>query len=496
MSFIDQMQTEFNLTSTLNGAVTHSTSGDACLDFFAVSGGMRYRSRYKQIALFEKAYIENSELAMKLLFHLRDIRQGMGERELFRNLLKHVAKVWPESAKKNARFIAEYGRWDDILCLMGTPSQGEAVLVIKEQLEKDLKSLSLRKSGHKDAPISLLAKWLPSVNASSKHTCAMGRRLAKALQMDEKSYRKMLSDLRANICLTERYLTKKQPERIRYESVPAGAMFKYRVAFAKQDGKRFSDFLNDVENHAKKMHADTLFPYEILRPYFQGSSKVRGEEALDALWNSMSHKVGNMNALSVIDTSGSMYCGRSGTVLPALISQAMGIYCAERCKGLFHNLFITFSSRPAFIEIKGETLADKLSCVLDAPCGYSTDLERVFSLILKAAVKAKAPQDELPEVLYIFSDMEFDQAVSRPDETIYENARRRFEKAGYHLPAVVFHNVNSWQMQTPVQAHTKGAALTSGASVHSLKKKFDGNVTPMSHMLRVLMSKRYEVIHA
>ncbi|MBQ3168401.1 MAG: DUF2828 family protein, partial [Clostridia bacterium] len=135
-------------------------------------------------------------------------------------------------------------------------------------------------------------------------------------------------------------------------------------------------------------------------------------------------------------------------------------------------------------------------CLQCSPWDGSTDLERVFDLILLSAVKAKAPQNELPEVLYIFSDMEFNQAIVRPDETIYENARMKFEAAGYHLPAVVFHNVNSWQMQTPVQAHTKGAALTSGASVHSLKEKFDGNVTPMSHMLRVLMSKRYEVIHA
>lgn len=499
MSFIEQMKTEFNLTSTLNGAVTHGTSGDACLDFFAVSGGMRYRRKRDQIRLFEKAYIETPDLAMKLLFHIRDIRQGMGERQLFRTLLRHVAKVWPESAKKNVHYIAEYGRWDDVMCLFNTPAEEEAVSVIKEQLEKDLESLRLRENGQKDAPISLLAKWLPSVNASSKKTCAMGKRLSEALSLDEKSYRRMLSSLRANICLTERYLTRKATEKINYEAVPAGAMLKYRCAFEKHDGERFDAYLQDVGNLDKQMHADTLFPYEILRPFFKCgwvTNKAKGQKTLEMLWDSMRFEVGSVNALSVIDTSGSMYWAGNGAVTPALISQAMGIYCAERCRGLFHNMFITFNTTPTLMEIKGSTLSDKLRYLSNAPWGGSTNLERVFSLILKSAVEANAAQDELPEVLYIFSDMEFNQAIEKPDKTIFENARMKFEAAGYHLPAVVFHNVNSWHMQTPVQAHTKGAALTSGASVHSLKEKFDGNVTPMSHMLRVLNGKRYEVIHA
>ena len=147
MSYIDQMKTEFNLTQTLNGAVTHATSGDACLDLFAVAGGMRYRKKQDQIRLFDRAYIENPELAMKLLFHLRDIRGGMGERTLFRTLLRHVASVWPESARKNVRYITEYGRWDDVLCLMDTPAQEEAIRVIRDQLAKDMESLRRREAG-------------------------------------------------------------------------------------------------------------------------------------------------------------------------------------------------------------------------------------------------------------------------------------------------------------------------------------------------------------
>ena len=82
------------------------------------------------------------------------------------------------------------------------------------------------------------------------------------------------------------------------------------------------------------------------------------------------------------------------------------------------------------------------------------------------------------------------------DKTVYENARELFEAYGYQMPAVVFHNVNSWQMQTPVTAKTRGTALSSGASTPTLSHKFDGNITPMDHMLRVLNSERYEMIHA
>lgn len=496
MSYLEQLKTEANYTHTLNGAKTHGSTGDACLDFFAVAGGMRYRKAADQIRLFDRAYIETPDLAMKLLFHLRDIRQGMGERKLFRTLLRHVACRWPESARKNVQYITEYGRWDDLLCLLDTPSQDEAVRVIRKQLDEDLLALERRIAGEKDAHISLLAKWLPSCNTSSKRTRMLGRKLCKSLDMDERAYRKTLTALRAQICLTECYLTRRRADKVQYKAVPAGAMLKYRSAFRRHDAMRFHAYLQDVNAGKAAMHADTLFPYEICRPFFMNYKfQCNDPETLDALWNSMSHQVGNQNALSVIDTSGSMYCGY-GAVKPALISQAMGIYCAERCTGLFHNVFITFESTPHLLELHGENLRDKLIYLSTTPWGGSTNLEAVFDLILRTAVNAHAKQEEMPDVLYIFSDMEFNIAVRDPHATVYENARRNFEQHGYTLPAVVFHNVNSWQMQTPVTAHTRGAALTSGASVNALKESFDGNVTPMSHMLRVLNSQRYAVITA
>ena len=499
MSYLENLRTQADMTRTLNGALTHGSSGDACLDFFAVAGGMRYRSPEDQIRLFDRAYIETPDLAMKLLFHLRDIRGGMGERKLFRTLLRHVARTWSGSAVKNAEYIAEFGRWDDLLCLLGTPAEKAAVRVIRDQLDRDREALARREAGEEDAHISLLAKWLPSDNTSSSATRKTAQHLIGALGMDAREYRRLVTSLRARIGLAERLMTGKRPERINYEAVPSQAMLRYRCAFDRQDGERFAGYLADVAHGTRKIHTETLFPYEVLRPFFRrgcfGREDPSGMETLEQLWNRLPGTVGNANAISVVDTSGSMYSG-CGPLTPALISQAMGLYCAERCRGLFHNAIITFESRPHLVKIHGRTLRDKLRYISTLPWGGSTNLEAVFDLILDTAVQADAMQSELPSVIYIFSDMEFNFCMKNADQTVYANARERFEAAGYEMPAVVFHNVNSWQMQVPVTADTRGTALSSGAGIHTMEEKFDGNMTPMKHMLRVLNGRRYAMIRA
>lgn len=72
---------------------------------------------------------------------------------------------------------------------------------MKKQLDQDINCLM---NGGKD--ISLLAKWLPSVNTSNKDKVRLGRKLAKAFDMSEKEYRKTLSALRKEIDIIENYL--------------------------------------------------------------------------------------------------------------------------------------------------------------------------------------------------------------------------------------------------------------------------------------------------
>jgi hypothetical protein len=157
---------------------------------------------------------------------------------------------------------------------------------------------------------------------------------------------------------------------------------------------------------------------------------------------------------------------------------------------------ITFSEVPKLVRIHGWNLQEKLDYMRRAEWGMSTNMEAVFDLLLDTAIRTNARQEEMPSAIYIISDMEFNCAVRDPHKTVYDNARERFAEYGYELPAVIFQNVNSWQMNAPVRANTRGAALCSGAGTASFKHKFDGNVTPMSHMLRVLMSDRYKEVHA
>ena len=503
--YLKALRNEANLKRTLNGAVTHATTGEANLDLFSVAGGMRYRKPMDQIHLMDRAYIENPELAMKLLFYIRDIRGGMGERRTFRSLLRHVAQAWPESAIKNVRHIPEYGRFDDLFCLMGTRAEKEVIRVVKEQLEADLAALERRNGGDMDAHISLLAKWMPSSNTSSEKTRRCAQKLMQYLEMDPKTYRKTLSRLRAATSVTERKLSAGKVARTTYRAVPGGAMLKYRNAFLKKDRERYLRYLDDVTGKRDTIHSKTLFPYEIIRPIIgddcwepiRMSSDDLQLKVLEALWKALPSADDTPNALCVVDTSGSMYWKmHPEAVTPALISQALGLYYAERCVGAFHNCFITFESTPHLMEVKGNNLADKLRYIQSAPWGGSTNLEAVFDLILRTAVSRGIPQEEMPSVLYIISDMEFNAAFRNPGMTLFDNACESFRYSGYELPAIVFINVNSWQMQAPVKAHTKGAALASGAGVSTFQHKFDGNVTPMSHMLRVLNGARYARIHA
>ena len=499
MSYLENLKQNASQARTLNGAKTWSTTGDACLDLFAVAGGMRHRREQDLKDLFNRAYIENPDLAMKLLFYIRDIRGGLGEREMFRTLIRHVAKTWPASAKHNAVHIPTYGRYDDLLCLMGTSSQKEVIRLIGDQLAEDEKALQRRSEGETGAHISLLAKWLPSVNTSSARTRGRARILVKALGMNEAEYRKRISRLRSNIGLTERYLTAGKTEKIRYEAVPASAMIKYRAAFEKKDADRFGTYLAEAACHESTIHSGSLYPYEITRPFFHNHGfypNAAGRDVLDLLWENLPGTVKDQNAICIVDTSGSMFSNRPNTPMPALIALSLGLYYAQHAQGVFHNLFMTFSDCPRLVEVKGKTLWEKLMYMSRADWGCSTNLEAVFNLLLDTAVRAGAPQEDMPSTLYIISDMEFNRCVADPDQTVYENARKQFEEKGYRIPAVVFHNVNSWRMQAPVRAKTKGVALTSGAGTASFSQKFDGNITPQDHMLRVLGSDRYKPIRA
>ncbi len=495
---LQYLKQESNKTFTENGAVTLKTTLSDCLDLFATVGAIRRESDEEIIARFMRAFTEDKDIAMKLLFFARDIRGGLGERKVFRVCLGWLAANAPETVRKNLSYIAEYGRFDDLFVLFGTQLEKDMLAFIREQLSKDIHSMN------NNEEVSLLGKWLPSVNASNADTIKTAKKIARFLGMDDRTYRRMLSRLRAYIRIIENNLRKKDYT-FDYEKQPSRAMLKYRNAFVRNDGERYNEFLNKVSSGEAKLNTATLAPYEIVEKYLnvdwyrESSSfmkKITEEEKkiLNATWDALPDFACDTNALAVVDTSGSMYM--DGKPVPAAVALSLGIYFAEHNKGAFRNHFIEFSSMPLLIEIKGDTFAEKLQYICSFNKVADTNLEAVFDLVLNSAVNNNVPQSELPERLIIISDMEFNFCVENAGETNFKNAKTKFENAGYKLPQVVFWNVASRNRQQPVTENEQGVALVSGCTPRLFSMIAEGVPSPYEFMMNVIESDRYKNIAA
>ncbi len=483
------LKQEANKTYTENGAVTHKTTRSDCLDLFATIGALRRESDGEIIARFMRAFAEDRDIAVKLLFFARDVRGGLGERRVFRVCLRWLAYNAPATVRKNLSLISEYGRFDDLLALFGTPVEKDTLKLIREQLQRDLRAMEAGEE------ISLLGKWLPSINASNAQTVKNAKTIARFLSMDEKTYRQTLSRLRAYIRILENHL-RLRDYTFDYAKQPSKAMFKYRAAFLRNDAERYREFLNKVSVGETKLNAATLTPYEIVTPFFRRAVSEEERAAIDATWRAQEDFTDDENALVVIDGSGSMY---SGEPLPAAVALSLGIYFAERNTGAFRDHFITFSEDPQLVKIKGGDILDKVRYCHDFNEIANTNIQRVFELILNTAKKHNVPQEELPKRLYIVSDMEFDCCTRGASLTNFEYAKTLFADAGYTLPEVVFWNVASRNRQQPVTQNEQGVTLVSGCTPRLFSMITDGTVaamTPYEFMLTVLGGERYAPVAA
>ena len=407
MDLLHAIEDAANKTYTENGAVTLETTGDCCLDLFATVGALRHVSEEEICLRFQRAWAEDRDLAMKILFFARDVRGGLGERRAFRVITRWLADYAHTSVAKNISNIPEYGRYDDLLSLLATSCEADALRFIAVQWEKDMKALE---SGE---PVSLLGKWLPSVNATNADTIAKGKKVAKYLKLRPVEYRKALTALRKRIHILENNLRIKEYN-FDYAKLPSKAMYKYRAAFLRNDEARYHEFLNKVEKGEAQMHTDSLTPYDIVASVLDNSSRWKPDvkaanaqerKALDVTWKALPDYTCGENALVVVDGgSGSMY--GYGNPMPAAVALSLGIYFAERNRGQFQNHFITFSEHPRLVKIKGNDIVDKVMyCESYNECA-NTNIEAVFRLILTAAKIHQVPQEEMPSRIYIVSDME------------------------------------------------------------------------------------------
>lgn len=494
---IKHMMSENNVTITENGAVTLLTTESDCLDLFATIGALRDAEEQEILDRFIRAYTENSNAAMKLLFFTRDIRGGLGERRIFKIIFAWLAKNEPTSVRKNIEYVAEYGRFDDLLVLIGTPCEKHMLEILRSQFEQDMENMESTQA------VSLLGKWLPSVNASCPDTIRKAKLIAKSFGLSEKEYRKSVSALRARIHIIENNLREKDYS-FEYEKQPSRAMFKYRKAFSRNDAERYQQFINRVSAGETVLHADNVSPYELIEPYLSGcwwSERTSLEDiskdeknVLNATWQSLPDYAGDENSIAVVDTSGSMYCGAKP--LPAAVALSLGLYFAERNKGVFAQHFIEFSEKPKLIKIKGKTFVDRLRYITTFNEIADTNLEAVFDLVLSTALKHQVPQEELPAKVIIISDMEFNACVNHASMSNFDSAKKKYEDAGYKLPQIIFWNAASRNRQQPVKMNEQGVALVSGVTPKLFEMIAGGNLSPYTFMMEVLQSERYAKIVA
>jgi hypothetical protein len=338
--------------------------------------------------------------------------------------------------------------------------------------------------------ISLLSKWLPSISTSSDKSRNLAKRFARAFGMSDKEYRKTLSDLRRKINVLERLMSAGNFSAIDYEHVPSKANKLYRKAFSKRDADRYVAYLESVKKGEKKINASTLYPYEIVSQYLQGHSSV--DNTLEVLWNALPNYADtDRNALCVIDTSSSMtWTAISGTIYPVHVALSLGLYCAERNHGAFKDYVIEFSTTPKLHHVRGNTLLERVQSIARMHVGGSTNIQGVFDLLLTTALQHNVPAEDMPSHIFILSDMEFNSACR--GKTNHEVIKQKYRAAGYELPTIVYWNIQSRAMQTPVTEDESGTILVSGLSATVFKNAINAKtVTPYDAMLEVLNDARY-----
>lgn len=497
---LDYLKQASNVTSTENGAFTLASTGSDCLDLFATIGALRSAPEDEIVARFDRAWAENRDLAVRLLFYARDVRGGLGERRTARVILRHLAHISPETVNKYVDLLPEYGRWDDVVCLLDTPCEQAAVALILRQLQQDAEALRQGK------PVSLCAKWLPSVNASRPETVAQAKKLVRLLGTNERDYRHALVSLRRQIRILENNL-REVDYTFDYAKQPSQAMLKYRKAFWRNDAERYGKYLEDVAAGRTTLHTGTLAPYELVTPVLDGATCAYGElhshmrelspeeqKTLNTTWEALPDYPLAGNTLAVVDTSGSMY--NASKPMPAAVALSLGLYLAERNQGVFHNHFIEFSGSPVLVEIKGQTFCDRLRYVASFNKIANTNVAAVFNLILMTALAHNLPQKDLPERLIFISDMEFDSCADGAAISNFEQAKQNYQRAGYRLPEIVFWNVESRNRQQPVSKNERGVTLVSGCTPRIFSMLLEGRLNPYEYMMATLNSERYRSLTA
>ena len=489
-AFVDAAKGVASQKLTENGAFAYSNTGDgALLDLFGVVGALRKRDEDEIATKFADAFNEDYLLAMRLLFYARNIRGGLGERRTFRVMLEWLCRNHPELAAANIPNVTEFGRFDDLFVYIGTPAEEEMWNYLSNILTKDYEAMLAHK------PVSLCAKWMKSINTSSKESRAIAYKTMRALGFKtEKQYRKVLARLREYLKVTEHQMSAQEWDKINYSQVPAYAIKNYGSAFAKHDYERWNAYLNALKNNEEgvKVNAGTLYPYDLVEKISRcgWTSRFCYDELTEQQWKALPNYVQDgANVLVMADVSGSM------TGRPMATSIGLASYFAQRNHGAFAGLYMTFTSNPHYIHVSRNDSLKAMCEKATVEVGYNTDLDKAFKLVYDTAVNNRVPQEDLPRALVVISDMEIDSYIRYNNMDFLQKWKQKFRSIGYEMPQLVCWNVEARQDTYLAQSATeKGIKYLSGSSVAVFRNLLDilNCTSAYEAMIKVLMDKMYD----
>jgi len=447
---------------TTNGAAAFQSTLDANVDLFFKIGAMRGQD---PVPAFIKAYLEDSEIALRIVQWVRDVRGGAGERELFRKVLAHLEKTDVAVASKLIKQIPEIGRWDDLLVLTNATLKQEAFGIIKAGLE---------------AQNGLCAKWMPRKGKIAEELRAF-------LGFTPKRYRKTLVTLTD---VVETPMCAKQFDTIEFGKIPSLAAARYKKAFVRNAPVAYAAYAEALTKGEAKINAGAIFPYDVLKGVTMYSDQSERDVAL-AQWDALPNYVGDASILPMVDVSGSMGvpAGGSGSVTCMAVAMSLGLYLAEKNTGAFKDTFLTFTDKPELYNLRGNVF-EKMA-QMSGQVGYSTNLQAAFTRVLDVARKNNVAQGDMPEVILILSDMQFN--CMGANVTALDMIRRDYIAAGYVPPKIVFWNLND-RGNVPTRFDESGAALVSGFSPAIVKTVLKAeNFDPRNVMLDAVMITRYDL---
>lgn len=308
------------------------------------------------------------------------------------------------------------------------------------------------------------------------------------MKLTPKEYRKMLV---ANTNVVETQMCAKDWDNINFGKLPSVASARYQTAFCRNAMDKYTAYKESLEKGEAKINASAVYPYDVIKSVRHGDKKVA-----NAQWKALPNYLegSTENVLPIVDVSGSMDCAAGGN--PSIscmdVAISLGLYLCERSDGIFKDTFVTFSTNPQLQSVKG-SLSDRVYQMENAEWKMSTNLEAVFDLILDSAVKHNVDASEMPTMLLILSDMQFNQCVANPTDNAYKMIDKKYATAGYKRPNIIFWNLKA-SKGVPVTFQTNGVGLVSGfsPSIMGSVLKCD-NLNPENLMLEAVMSDRYKI---